>query len=213
MELTVTMAVAPSAASDGSLRLQTDQGYTVTLDRAYLNLGAVEIHGCEKTGADALRRWFGPKLAFAHTLSSPTRIGEPVVLSLLADDATPTDIGTLLPPPGDYCVTHVEFQPADGDARGLPSDIDIVGATLDVAGAWSNADHSGQEFALRTSSRSERELERCFGLSRDERRRTLGLRAIVEHAFDGVDFAEQTESEQARTVLSNIAQGLEAGMR
>jgi hypothetical protein len=212
MELTITMAVAPRVAGDGSILLPTDTGYTVKLERAYLSLGALEILGCDEPGGDALlRRWLGPKPAFAHTPSGPTRIGEPVVVTLLAD--TPADIGALLPPPGDYCETHVEFQAADADARGLPADVDMVGATLDVAGTWSDADGSGQEFALRTSTSSARELEQVFSLSRDERQQTLGLRAIVDGAFDGVDFAEQTESEQAETVLFNLSRRLEVGMQ
>ena len=214
MELTVTMGVAPLAAEGRSMQLQTDTGYTVTLDRAYLSLGAVEIHGCNETGGDALlRRWFGPKLALAHTTSSPTRIGEPFVLSLLARDREPVEIGMLRPPPGDYCVTQVDLEAADDDARGLPDDVDVVGATLDVAGSWSNADESGQDFQLRTATGSERSLEQPFSLSRNERQRTLALRALVDHAFDGVEFTEQTETEQAKTVLSNIAQGLEARMQ
>lgn len=214
VELTITMAVAPGATDDGSMQLRTDTGYTVSLDRAYLGLGAVEIHGCDETGGDALlRRWFGPKLALAHTTSSPTRMGEPFVLSLLAGDRGPVEIGTLLPPPGDYCVTQVDLEAADDDARGLPDDVDMVGATLDVAGSWSNADESHQDFQWRTATGSERSLERPFSLSRDERQRTLALRAIVDHAFDGVDFAEQTNSEQAKTVLFNITQRLEAAMQ
>lgn len=214
MEVTVTIGAEPAAAGDGSLELQTDMGYTVTLDRAYLSLGAVEIHGCNEGASGALlERWFGPKLALAHGLSSPTRIGAPLVVSLLAKGDTPEVFGTLLPPPGKYCSTHVEIEAADRDARALPDDLDIVGATLDVAGTWSKADDSAQNFELRTSTSSERTIDQGFSLSRDERQKTLALRAVVAHAFDGVDFATQTESEQVATVLSNIGAGLEISTR
>ncbi len=214
LELTVMLAVSPAMAQDGVLELETDLGYAVTLERAYITLGAVEIFDCDATGAGALlKRWFEPTTAFAHSTSSPTRLGAPFVASLLASGQGSREIGVLLPPPGNYCSTQVELAPADEDAQGLPDDVNMVGATLDVRGRWSDGGDSTGDFALHSAATSERSLTIALRLSGDRRKQTLTLEAALDHAFDGVDFAEQSESEQAKAVLSNISQGLQADPR
>jgi hypothetical protein len=49
LEVTVTMAAAPHPAPNGTLEIQTDLGYSVTLRRALVSVAAVEIVDCGKT--------------------------------------------------------------------------------------------------------------------------------------------------------------------
>src|SRR5262245_2644690 len=88
-------APASPALEDGSRHFESDQGYEVMLTRGYLAVGSVAIMECEAAAARApLRLPFGTSVAFAHSMSSPTMLGEPGVIDLLAPAQSEFLLGT-----------------------------------------------------------------------------------------------------------------------
>jgi hypothetical protein len=76
----------------------------------------VELLPCQPGIAERLQQFLIPQ-AFAHTSSSPTLLGTPHVLDVRALQSVV--IGTLEPPPGEYCGLRVFISAADDDAVGL----------------------------------------------------------------------------------------------
>ncbi len=83
--------------------------------QAHLVVSAVELVPCAPLARG------GPFSALAHTPSTPTRIGVPLVVDLL--DEAPRRLGTLRPPPADWCWLDVWLAPADADARRVRDDL------------------------------------------------------------------------------------------
>ncbi len=100
----------------------------VQIDTLHVNVGALELVPC----APSAWRFSLLGRAYAHSKSSPLRIGVPHVVSLEQQQSG----GQFLPPPGDYCALLVIFKPADADAVGLPQAA-FVGRTLAVQGQTS----------------------------------------------------------------------------
>jgi hypothetical protein len=112
-----------------------DRGDRITLTRAYVTLGSVEIIPCPEPAALRWLRTLSPVgTAHAHTESSPRRLGTPYVSGLERPDGEPLPLGLLRPPPGLYCRAHLVFAPADADAEGLPADGSMEGKTLVLEG-------------------------------------------------------------------------------
>lgn len=107
-----------------------EDGQPVMLTEGALVVGSVELLRCDGAQAPTKRRAVG--VAWAHSGSSPLKVGTPVVLDLLAG-ASHNGVGTFEPPPGRYCSARVEAAPADADALGLSAHPHVEGATLKVS--------------------------------------------------------------------------------
>ncbi len=213
--LSVEVRLAPPSSppsENGARTFSNDLGYEVVLSRGYLAVGGVELGECESTQlAPSLELPFGVKSAFAHSMSSPTRLGEPGVISLTA---TPDDaflLGKLEPPPGDYCTLAVSLAAADGDALHLPTDEDVVGLTLYLEGTYKKGD--GQPVPFEVSTDSTLDGSPTIGeLSLGEDAETVVTFSIGskgEHWFDGVDFETEASDVVAERVLDNVAASLD----
>jgi hypothetical protein len=173
----------PTAASltweGGTLQLDNGLGQRITVRQAYATLFALELLACDDSVA---RRWgaapwmaglagLGRSLlpvrtAWAHSDSTATRLGTPLVVGLVGDaqsaDPTVQWRARVGPPPGSYCRLRVIFGPADEDADGLDAALqatgmDLRGATLVAAGVApppaAGAMEAGppRDFALRSA--------------------------------------------------------------
>lgn len=150
LELTLgltTARVRPAMELAGPRTLVNDTGTRASLTRALVTLGSVELMPCEESGWRRLLRGLSPVgTAWAHSVSSPRRLGTPHVVGLDGADGEVLELGTLRPPPGRYCRARLTFQPADADAEGLaaastgPEPIAMVGHSLRLRGVLSPPD-------------------------------------------------------------------------
>lgn len=189
--------------------LTTDLGYTVSLDQLAWTVARVEIEPCP-SALRTLEDFLVPN-AVAHTGSSPTLSGEPIVASLL--DPHSVTLATLHPPAAHYCTLHVTIGPADADAKGLAGERDMLGYSLRARGTYATGDGAARAFALAsTRSLESVTLEIAVDLSRAGSSVTLALGESAAHWFDGVDFeagdasaAELAVAEKVRDSLSVVA--------
>jgi hypothetical protein len=198
--------VSPAA---GKTPIVSDRGVAVSIERGYLTVGSVELEGCE-TSRPSFDLSLGPSIAFAHSMSSPTRLGSPHVLSLAGDEAEVMPIGSLGPPPGEYCALRVSLEPADADANHLPSDVDLVGVTLWLEGTYRDSSGAEKPFSVATSQALEESLsfEKLQLADDAEQEATLRVSAPSAHWFDGIDFATTGDEEIADLVLANVRAAL-----
>ena len=152
----VLKSVRGAEQGEGATRtFFTVQGHRVTLTRAYVTLQSVELRPCPRT--TRAWRWLRALspigTAEAHTVTNPLRLGTPHVSGLSQVEAAALELGTLQPPPGSYCTVFPVFAPADSDAEGLPSDVNMTGQTLLLEGEVVPAS-GGATDAPQTAARS-----------------------------------------------------------
>lgn len=121
-----------------------------TIEAFTLTITSMELLPCPAPTA-ALLRWILPE-AHAHADATPTLVGTPVVLDLVA--GTTFRIGTFTPPPGRYCEVEVLSTPADDDAFGVSED--TLATTVRFVGT-----HAGRPI-VQTTARS---LDQRYPLS------------------------------------------------
>ncbi|XXF81342.1 hypothetical protein P2318_16745 [Myxococcaceae bacterium GXIMD 01537] len=139
LQLGLTLSAERGAqAGEGAARTFTnDRGERITLTRAYVTLGSVELLPCPTTSAWRWLRELSPiGTARAHSASSPLKLGVPNVGGLALAEGASRALGTLTPPPGAYCHAHLIFSPADPDAEGLPPNVDMTGRTVLLEGEF-----------------------------------------------------------------------------
>ncbi len=203
---------APSSprVTDVSRVIQTNRGFSVALTRGYLSTATIELIACSTTATF----WnpFAIHAAYAHTTGSPTRLGVPIVESLIAAAPGRVPVGDLRPPAGAYCRARLTLAPADGDALGLPSDTDMVGKTFLAVGTYARAGQEERPFSM--SSAASLDVETAFPsttLSSDERRTSsLRVTKVADHWFDNIDCEQGDENENVQTVLDNVRRSLAA---
>jgi hypothetical protein len=96
--------------------IDTADAQRVRLTSAHVAVEALELWACPETTLARAVRLLGPSVARAHTAASPTRIGVPVVLDGLSDEALRP--GTFRPTPGAYCGLRGMLAMPDDDALG-----------------------------------------------------------------------------------------------
>ena len=128
------------APSENSKRFTTGGSTEVEITQAYLTIGTMDIRtDCSaspfaKLGDSILNVLF--PAAYAHTVSSPTSIGEPLVLDIMANDVTEVEFGDFSPAAGSYCGITVHLHPADADARDLPVLVSMTGVVAHIEGVY-----------------------------------------------------------------------------
>ncbi|MFP2958174.1 hypothetical protein ACLEPN_10135 [Myxococcus sp. 1LA] len=137
----ITARARPISGAAGARELMNDQGSRAVLTSGFVTLGSVELMPCAELGWKRLLRQLSPVgTAWAHTVSNPTRLGTPHVVSLGNEDGTVIRLGQVRPPPGRYCHARLTFEPADDDAEGLAAaaqgdaPVDMVGRSLHLRG-------------------------------------------------------------------------------
>ncbi|WP_241758942.1 hypothetical protein [Pyxidicoccus parkwayensis] len=199
LSLGVTTARArPGVEAGGPRTLVNAQGTRAAFSRALVTLGSVELLPCEEAGWLRLLRELSPvSTAWAHSSSSPRRLGTPHVIGLDGADGDVTELGVLHPPPGRYCRARLTFEPADEDAQGLDSAVDsaepmdMVGSSLHVRGTLSPADGEARTFDATSAGHSSVDvLLDSLTLSEEQPRATLIFTLAWDTWLDGVSAQE-----------------------
>ncbi|MFO0739784.1 MAG: hypothetical protein U0270_28050 [Labilithrix sp.] len=209
----VTVTVTAEAPRDppltaGARAFDTSAGLHVTVTRAFLNTGAVEIFACPTA-----HRWLGLTVreARAHVVGSPTLLGTPLVASLLAEDGARTNVGELHPPPGSYCRVKQSILPADADAPGSPADGAMLGRSLLVEGTFGAPGEAPRPFRLTSTAAFDVETTVDPMVLSVEGHRVGVVVLFWKSAawFDGVDLAAAGDDAATR-LLANLRASLGA---
>jgi hypothetical protein len=133
---TVTETATPGKQFDNG------SGVTIELTAAYLTLSEMDLR--TDCSASPFARLFDTiyelviPTAHAHTESTPTKLGTPLVVNVLNPDTEELEFGHFSPPPSSYCGITVHMHPADGDARDLPTTLSMIGLVLHLEGSYDN---------------------------------------------------------------------------
>lgn len=196
--------------------VQTDRGYRVRLKRAMITFGEVELVFCDGEGERA-ESLLGSSRARAHSETTPTQLGVPVIVDLMEGSGIPLFAGTLKPPPGRYCAVRVTCTPADEDALGTELQREsMLGATLFLEGLVESAEGEAiGPVAVRAREPLEQELPfaRPLVLTGQEPNVALSVRLNTLEWFDGIEFSPEPMAALEETILENIGASLEAGLR
>ena len=140
--LTHEPAAAPEPAittNTSSKSITLGNGDTIELTSAYLTISEMELRtNCSVNPfarlLDTIYELVIPT-ANAHTESTPTKIGEPLVVNILNVDTEELEFGHFSPAATTYCGVTVHMHPADIDSRGLPAP-DMAGQVVRLAGTY-----------------------------------------------------------------------------
>lgn len=175
---------------------------------AFLAVTSIELVPCADT--TSWRSLFSERVARAHTSTTATRLGVPV-LDSVAGEAKTIRVGTIAPPATFFCTVRVTFGPADGDSIGMPSDRAPVGRTLWVSGRALDTAGASVDFRL-TSSEA-----RTVDLTVPRFRPGDGGKGSVVHlsrpngrAIDGVDLRPDQIASASRIVLDRLTSASQA---
>jgi hypothetical protein len=122
--------------------------------------------------------------AHAHGVTTPTRLATPTV-----ERATGTEqvvLGTLEPPPGQYCGIRYHLGPADPDAAGLDSSPEMEGSSLSAFGTIQTVDVPPAPFAIRSRRAAQVTLELDLELTTQRREATVLIAHDKERWFAGL---------------------------
>lgn len=194
-------------AADTPRDFTTADGIPVRLTRGYLTVYSVELVACATQTAR------GP----AHDISSPTKLAIPHVLRLMRADDEPLSVGTLEPPPGDYCTARLVLEPADGDARELPEDVDMVGKTVHLEGTFQDSLGETSPFLLQSNGvvwvDVDLDAAPLEGVTLSESTPTahLTLAFLYDQWLEGVALSSDAPLEQSDVLINAVAAaGVEA---
>lgn len=206
LHLGLALKAERGAQGEGASRtFLNGQGDRITLTRAYVTLESVELRQCPRTSAWGWLRALSPiGTAEAHTVSNPLRLGAPHVGGLALAEASALELGTLQPPAGSYCTAALVFGPADSDAEGLPSDVDMKGKTLLLEGELVPADGGpARPFRLESNGAAIVNVTyEALTLSADSPEASRVITLAYDRWLDGVDLAS---AEAAQLTLENVA--------
>lgn len=202
----------------------TDIGYQVNLSQGYFVVSAVEILPTTRIRAtspiSAFESFLIPE-AVAHTVGSPTRLGAPNVVDLLAADVTPRELGRIEPPPGIYGTLRITWGPADDDAGYLPPDFDMIdhalrlmgravkGAdTLDFIISDAGIDSVDVDFSPAAAAAAPSGVDRSRLVLGAGEQASVGIGIDCDTWFDGVDFGTMSSEDRHARVMTNIRASL-----
>jgi hypothetical protein len=199
----------------------TDQGFEVTLTKAYLVLSAIEVHAAG--GQD-----HGAPLRPAHSPTFPG-IHAPMVERLLEHDLEPVAMGNFQVAQGQYHGMTVTLEPGGaGPARRTPA-VGMVGETLYLEGTVTKGEFSGNilvswdgsadvPVAFATGHDHGATATRRGGLTPAGSEGTLDLRAGTPTIlrigkscagwFDGIDFTTASGAAVATSVVAHVQASL-----
>lgn len=204
----------------GGVRLQSDLGYEIEIERAFLLQSSVSLVDCEGVGGDVwddfvagLRVLTTPGRAYAGhgEALDPSAVVTPTYVDLLAAPGAlqSTSLGARSFASTRYCRVHqlvaMSYEPAL--VREAPEGVDLSAVSLALEGAWrSPGQESWHPLALRSTLSFgalvdlpevyEGELHDAYAQVRITRR--------LASLMDGIDLASFTEDEVARALLRNL---------
>ncbi|MCA9602948.1 MAG: hypothetical protein KC417_13025 [Myxococcales bacterium] len=193
-----------TVALSGSVRASGMAG--ASFSRAMVTVGAVELVRCPAAAwRERLVRELFP-IAMAHSPTTPTRIGEPFLLDLLATDGAPRRWATMAPPLDDYCALRLSIEPADPDTPGLPDDGSLTWRSAVFEG---HADVDGDEraFVAVATESAEIELPLDRGMLAEAAPTELEVR-IAPTAWLDADMIGESPGVLGRSFLASIGRSV-----
>ena len=199
----VTINARPSPAVTlaqpaGNKTFTNDLGDSITLTRAYIVISNATIEStCGvsfSAAAEQLLNFIIPQ-AQAHTSSTPTSIGDPVVVDLLYADNESVHIGTLSPPAETYCGVSLNLLAADADAINLPEAAgtpNMVGKSVYIEGSFILAGGGSGNILISTGAAlSSRHvlLPSLMQLSANNLSASAGIMFNYDSWFNAIDLA------------------------
>lgn len=203
-----------------------DLGYRVILTHGYFVLSALELRpSAALVSPRPLLGWLDLAVpaAEAHSTDTPTRLGTPNVIDLLAPDLTPRVLGRIAPPAGSYGRLRISWGPADDDAGFLPADVDMVGRTLWLAGRavrgadsldFVVTDAGSDSVEVFFIADAEHNVPGWLGVGNDRltltagESFTVGVGMVYSDWFNGVDFRSMSSPATHDRVMRNIRASL-----
>ena len=197
-------------------------GYRVRVTRGYVTTYSMELVECPKLGAApadvvaALSSLLEPPSAWAGHASgtpNPAAIRPMQVESLLAP--TDREVGTVMLVPQAYCQMHYLIARAGHDSPGLPSELDMVDASLHVDGTYRAPGATRPTpFTIHTAIANGGLFDRTATSApiRVDTGRTTTRVTVRRHLgslFDAVDFTTMTEGVRAEGILASIIDHVE----
>ena len=191
-----------------------DLGYLVSVSEFHVAMKAVELRLCPQSASyeNKVRSFFELKSAYAHTSSSPTQLGVPVVWNVIQNVNPVLPVGSLQPPGGSYCAAVVTFGAADSDAIGLQEAPWMRAKTLVVKGSYARAGNVARAFEVTASFSSDVQKGVTLDLSLPQSR-VLSIGVPPARLFDGVEFETVTLDALHAKVLANVGTQLVVGVR
>lgn len=200
----------------GAKTFVNTEGVRITLTKAYLTLWSVTLENTCNSAEFAVLPWFHwdwliPSVQ-AHTDTTPTQLGIPNVINLLAAEDSVLTLGDIGPPPGNYCGLTVELLKADADAQYLPNEINMIDRTVYLEGQYIPLGSAQAIPFVIETGRALREAQRRYSvpltLSSAQRQATTTLTIVYDRWFDGVDFNALTEPTQQDWIFNQITNSI-----
>ena len=215
--------LTPTANSNGLLQIQpqgskqfnNSENIAIRIKHGYLVLASVTLESdCNNPDFAAAEPWWSWFIAsaHAHTQSTPLQLGKPMVIDLTAEELQTIELGTLTPPPGDYCGTTAQLLSADADADGLPVTVDMIGRSLYIEGEYSN--DNGQNWAVFQIDSSinllpaRRIFPLSLNLSNEQRSGSINLSIAYQDWFNGIDLSALDDTNQLNQVFFNVTESI-----
>lgn len=197
-------------APAGQKTFKTREGVTVTLKQAYLVVWSVKLESECNSANFALFNVLFPAAA-AHTDTTPTQLGVPNVINLLADDAEIVNLGAIYPPPATYCGITVDLLKADEDAVGLKDfSINMLNRVLYLEGEYTPLGSTAPiPFIIdvaKTPRPKSLRLTTPLILSATASTARIGFVIHYDRWFDAVDFTQLSQETQLDWILNNVTE-------
>lgn len=217
--ITVTVAAAPQQSPDaigqipkmpaGAKTFRNSENTQITLSKAYLVIWSVQLEtDCHAHNFTELWRPlfnFLLPTAHAHAEATPTKLGTPNVIDLLAEDSVEIKLGTIQPPPNTYCGVSIEFAKADEDAHGLPENVNMINRTVYLEGQYLLSGRSGV-FTVDTAKTLLPKyalLKEPLHLSASSLTGKMSVNIRYDRWFDGLNLAVLATDETQQDLLFN----------
>ncbi|MEZ5671758.1 MAG: hypothetical protein R3E08_05000 [Thiotrichaceae bacterium] len=195
----------------GQKTFKTREGVTVTLKQAYLVVWSARLESdCNNVNfARSFFNWIAT--ADAHTDTTPTQLGIPNIINLLANDADVVNLGSIYPAPATYCGVTMELLKADEDAVGLLDfPINMLNRVLYIEGEYIPLGTTTQIAFTLDVAKAPRpkslQLPLPIILSATTPMANVQLITHYDKWFDAVDFTLLDQDAQIDWILNNITQ-------
>ncbi|MEY3218889.1 MAG: hypothetical protein RIT27_246 [Pseudomonadota bacterium] len=215
--ITVSFYAAPHSTLQtipaGNKTFRTTEGVQITLKKAFLVIWSVKLESdCRSSNFVKWFDWLIPQ-AVAHAPETPTQLGVPNVINILAEEGNSLKLGDIYPAPATYCGVTTELMKADEDTQHLPTEINMLNRVLYLEGEYVPL---GRNEAIpfvidlsKTPRPQQIRLSVPLILSEVKRTAQINLQIHYDRWFDGVDFNALSEENQKDFLLNNITRSIQ----
>ncbi len=199
----------PAHAANEARTFTTEGGTSVTLTKAYAVFESVELMACPQTAWQKFMHRLPMSLfvghAFAHSEASPTKISEPSVENIFSADLSARLLGSIEPPPGNYCALRVTIGPADFDTSNLPADVNMVGKSVYLQGTTSAGDFTIAAVGLASRYVQDLAFDAPINIQADGQNHSVVIGMNYSQWLNGLAF---DSSEQSHALATRVGTAL-----